>query len=72
MYWIEFLISAFVIIAAGSRLTTYADRLSDQLNLGKALIGIVLLGLITSLPEAVACFVSIRSLKKDFPLLASQ
>jgi len=65
MYWLEFTISALVIIAAGSRLTIYADRLSDQLNLGKALVGIVLLGLITSLPEAVACVVSIRSLNAD-------
>jgi len=65
MYWLEFIISALVIIAAGSRLTIYADRLSDQLNLGKALVGVILLGLITSLPEAVACVVSIRSLNAD-------
>ncbi len=35
-------------------MTTYADILSERLNVGKVWIGIVLLGIITSLPEAVS------------------
>ena len=65
MAWIEFIISAFVVIVAGSRLTMAADRLSDQLNLGKAWIGIFLLGLVTSLPEAVSSVTAVRSLGAD-------
>jgi len=62
MHWLEFLISASIIIYAGIRLTIYADKLSDELQLGKVWIGIVLLGLVTSLPEAITSLVSIVSL----------
>jgi len=65
MHWIEFLISASIIIYAGIRLTIYADKLSDELQLGKVWIGIVLLGLVTSLPEAITSLVSIVSLGAD-------
>ncbi len=62
MYWIEFTISSALIIAAGVHLTQYADRLSDALKLGKLWIGIVLLGLVTSLPEAITCIAAIIKL----------
>ncbi|MFT5170043.1 MAG: cation:H+ antiporter [Candidatus Omnitrophota bacterium] len=65
MYWIEFFLSSFFIILAGIRLTKYADRLSDVLNLGKLWIGIVLLGFVTSLPEAITCVVSIVKLEAN-------
>ena len=65
MYWIEFFISAALIIAAGIHLTKYADRLSDALNLGKLWIGIVLLGFVTSLPEAITCVASIVKLEAN-------
>ncbi|MCA9408394.1 MAG: hypothetical protein KC733_06875 [Candidatus Omnitrophica bacterium] len=65
MYWIEFIISAVVIVLAGIRLTVYADKLCEQLSLGKVWIGIVLLGIVTSLPEAITCIVSIVSLKAN-------
>lgn len=63
MYWIQFLISAVVIIIGGIRLTTYADHLSDRTSIGRAWIGILLLGLITSLPEAVTSLYSVISLR---------
>ncbi len=44
MIWIYFIAIAAVIIFAGVRLTTYADKLSDELGLGKVWVGIVLLG----------------------------
>lgn len=62
MYWFEFFISAVIIIFAGIRLTVYADKLSDELKFGKIWVGIVLLGFVTSLPEAVTSLVSIISL----------
>ena len=65
MHWLEFFISAGIIVFAGIRLTVYADKLSDKLQLGKVWIGIVLLGLVTSLPEAITSLVSIVSLGAD-------
>jgi cation:H+ antiporter len=62
MYWIEFFVSSAVIVFGGIRLTVYADRLSDKLQLGKVWIGIVLLGVVTSLPEAVTSLAAIISL----------
>ncbi|MFP4473538.1 MAG: sodium:calcium antiporter [Candidatus Omnitrophota bacterium] len=62
MIWLEFIISAGIILIAGSQLTRYADRLSDALGLGKVWIGVVLLGLVTSLPEAGASLVSVIGL----------
>lgn len=62
MYWSLFFISSVIIIIAGVHLTNQADRLSEQMNLGKAWVGILLLGLITSLPEAITCIVAVRSL----------
>jgi len=58
MVWIEFLLSAAVIIFAGTKLTTYADIVADRLGAGKVWIGVLLLGIVTSLPEAVATIVA--------------
>ena len=63
MIWIQLIISAALIVYAGVRLTTHADILSDRLNLGKVWIGIVLLGVVTSLPELVATFTAVISLQ---------
>jgi len=65
MSFLTFTISTLLIIIAGSRLTVWVDRLSDQLHLGKLWIGIVLLGLVTSLPEAITCLVSVVSLNAN-------
>lgn len=63
MLWIHFLTSTVVIVLAGLKLTRYADELSERLDLGKAWIGVFLLGLITSLPEAFTSIWSIVGLK---------
>ena len=65
MYWLQFIFSSIIIIMAGVHLTHQADRLSEQMNLGKAWVGILLLGLITSLPEAITCVVAVGSLNAD-------
>jgi len=62
MLYFQFLISAAIIVVAGIKLTLYADILSDRLKLGKVWIGIVLLGFVTSLPEAVASLTAVISL----------
>jgi len=61
--WIEFIISAVIIVFAGIRLTTYADVLGDRFNIHKAWVGVVLLGLVTSLPEAITSLTSVISFR---------
>jgi len=63
MLWFEFILSATIIVAAGTRLTVCADKLSDRLQLGKVWIGVVLLGLVTSLPEAITSLTAVISLR---------
>ena len=47
-----FAVAAVVVWKAGARLAGLADRIADKAQLGQALVGIVLLGGVTSLPEA--------------------
>ena len=65
MYWFEFFISAVIIVIAGIRLTVCADKLSDQLQFGKVWVGIILLGVATSLPEAITSLTAIISLQAN-------
>ena len=68
MVWLQFIFSSLLIIIAGVRLTTFADILGDRLNVGKVWIGIILLGIVTSLPEAVSSLTAAVAL--DAPDLA--
>jgi cation:H+ antiporter len=52
--WIDimvFAVSAAVVWFTGTRVSRYADTISRQTGIGQAMIGLVLLGGITSLPE---------------------
>ncbi len=49
--WILFLLLAIVIYFAGSRLTYYADVLGEKWGVERTFIGLILLSLVTSLPE---------------------
>lgn len=46
-----FLIAAAIVWGAGTRLARYVDTISDKTGLGKVFVGMLLLGVITSLPE---------------------
>jgi cation:H+ antiporter len=46
-----FIAAAVVVWWAGSRLTRYADAISDITGLGEAMVGMLVLGGVTSLPE---------------------
>ncbi len=61
MIWLKFIFSAGLIVFSGIRLTRYADILSEAKGLGKVWVGAVLLGLVTSLPEAVTSLASVIS-----------
>jgi cation:H+ antiporter len=51
--WTQFAIASVLIVVAGSRLSRYADIISEKLKLGHVFVGMVFLGWITSLPELV-------------------
>jgi len=53
--FVELAIGSLLIIAAGSVLTRYGDRIADKTGLGGAWVGLVLLAFATSLPELVTC-----------------
>ncbi|MDY7002733.1 MAG: sodium:calcium antiporter [Cyanobacteriota bacterium] len=62
-----FLIAAFVIAIAGSKMTKVADSLADKTGLGEALVGAILLGGSTSLPGIVT---SVTAAATNHPELA--
>ena len=51
MVWLEFLACLCLILAAGTRLTRYADAISEKTGLGRIWIGIALVATITAMPE---------------------
>ncbi|GMT41642.1 MAG: cation transporter [bacterium] len=51
MVLVQFLSAAAIVAVSGTILTKYADRLADKLGISSALIGLLLLSFITSLPE---------------------
>ena len=48
-----FVVLACAIWIAGTRLTIYADAISDKFRIGKAFTGLVFLAIVTELPEIV-------------------
>lgn len=49
--WAIFLLSAAVIVYAGTKLSRYGDQIADLTGLGGLWIGVVLMASATSLPE---------------------
>lgn len=58
LIWLQFFISAVIIIIAGTKLSLYADVISERTGLSKAWIGMILLGVVTSLPELATSLAS--------------
>ena len=56
---LEFIVATVIILAAGSQLSYYADVIAEKTRLGRALVGLVLLASITSLPELVTGMTSV-------------
>ena len=56
MIWLQFLVTALVIVLAGTRLARYGDVLGEKAGLGRSWIGVVVLGATTSLPELFTGF----------------
>ena len=51
MIWVIFILSAATIVAAGTKLSFYGDRIAEHTGLGRLWIGVVLMAAATSLPE---------------------
>lgn len=51
MVWIYFIAIAAIIIFAGSRLSIFADQLADLLKLSRSAVGILMVSIVTTLPE---------------------
>ena len=51
MVWVIFVLSAFTIVAAGTKLSHYGDRIAEYTGLGRLWIGVILMSTATSLPE---------------------
>lgn len=51
MVWIYFIVIAAIIVFAGSKLAVLADKLAGLLNISSSAIGLLLVSIITSLPE---------------------
>jgi len=62
-----FLLSAVVILIAGTKLSHYADRIAEHSGLGRLWIGVVLLAGATSLPEV---FTAVSAVLLDEPNIA--
>ena len=53
MVWIKFLLCIVIILFAGTKTTRYADIIAEKTGLGRIWIGMLLLGIITSMPELI-------------------
>ncbi len=51
LVWVQFFVCLAVIVIAGTRLARYGDLLGERTRLGRVWIGVVILAMITSLPE---------------------
>lgn len=67
MIWIYFVMVATVIIFAGSKLTALAEKLAKLWNVSSTAVGLLLVSIITSLPELST---SLSAAKLGYPNLA--
>lgn len=68
MAWILFLLSAAVIVMAGTKLSRHGDEIAEHSGLGRLWIGVVLVAAATSLPEV---FTTVSAAVLDAPDLAA-
>lgn len=67
MVFLQFFVSALVIVLAGSMLAKFADKIADITGWGRLFVGGFLLAAGTSLPELM---VDINAIRLDLPDLA--
>ncbi|MFC1999500.1 sodium:calcium antiporter [Chloroflexota bacterium] len=63
MIWLKFSICVLIILVAGRKVARYGDIIGDKTGLGGLWIGLVLLSVVTSLPELVTGISSVALVK---------
>ncbi|GAH74247.1 unnamed protein product, partial [marine sediment metagenome] len=63
MVWLKFTLCLIIILFAGTRLARYGDAIAEKTGLGRIWIGLVLLAVITSVPELVTGISSVALVK---------
>lgn len=63
MVWLKFTLCLIIILFAGTRLARYGDVIAGKTGLGRIWIGLVLLAVITSVPELVTGISSVALVK---------
>jgi cation:H+ antiporter len=53
LVWLQFLLSLLIILFAGTKLARYGDAIAEKTGLSRVWIGLVLLAVITTMPELV-------------------
>ena len=51
MIWVQFIVCTLFVVVVGSRLSFYGDAIAEKSGLGQVLVGAVLIGAATPLPE---------------------
>lgn len=51
LLWLKFLVCAAIVVFSGSKLSRYGERIAEITKIGHTLVGLILLAIITSLPE---------------------
>lgn len=60
MIWVEFILSAALVVVAAVKLAEYGDAIAVRTKIGRAFIGVILMAGATSLPEFLTAINSIR------------
>jgi len=63
LVWLKFTLCLVIILFAGTRLARYGDAIAEKTGLGRIWIGLVLLAVITSVPELVTGVSSVALVK---------
>ena len=53
MVWLKFLLCIILVLFAGTKATRYADVIAEKTGLGRVWIGLLFLGMVTSMPELI-------------------
>lgn len=56
---VAFLVTALIVVLAGTRLSLYGDALGERTGLGSGLVGLIFLAAVTSLPELVVSLTAV-------------
>jgi len=67
LLWVILVAVALTLLWSGPRLARHLDELADRTGLGKAIVGAVILGGVTSLPGLLT---SVAAAWNDYPSLA--